>query len=31
MGIMSLFEPLPLERVRLVNSGQQIILGERTL
>lgn len=31
MGIMSLFEPLPLERVRLVNPGQQIILGERTL
>jgi hypothetical protein len=28
---MSLFDPFPLERVRLVNPGQQIILSERTL
>jgi len=31
MGIMSLSAPLPLDRVRLVNPGQTITVGNRTL
>jgi hypothetical protein len=31
MGIMSLSAPLPLDRVRLVNPGQTITVGSRTL
>jgi len=31
MGIMSLSAPLPLDRVRLVNPGQKITVGDRTL
>jgi flavorubredoxin len=31
MGIMSLFAPLPPDRVHLVNPGQSITVGERTL
>jgi hypothetical protein len=31
VGIMSLAAPLPLDRVHLVNPGQTITLGERTL
>ena len=31
VGIMSLFDPLPMDRVRLVNPGQQITIGDRTL
>jgi ODP family beta-lactamase len=31
VGIMSLSAPLPLHRVHLLNPGQQIILGDRTL
>jgi flavorubredoxin len=31
MGIMSLFAPLPMDRVHLVNPGQEITVGERTL
>jgi flavorubredoxin len=31
VGIMSLFAPLPLNRVYLVNPGQKITLGNRTL
>ncbi|HXW39198.1 MAG TPA: MBL fold metallo-hydrolase, partial [Acidimicrobiales bacterium] len=31
VGILSLFTPLPLDRVHLVNPGQTIEIGERTL
>lgn len=31
VGIMSLFAPLPMDRVHLVNPGQTITIGERTL
>jgi flavorubredoxin len=31
VGIMSLFDPLPMDRVHLVNPGQQITIGDRTL
>jgi hypothetical protein len=31
VGIMSLSAPLPLDRVRLVNPGQNITVGDRTL
>jgi flavorubredoxin len=31
VGIMSLFAPLPMDRVHLVNPGQNITIGERTL
>jgi len=31
VGIMSLFDPLPMDRVHLVNPGQSITLGDRTL
>jgi flavorubredoxin len=31
VGIMSLFAPLPLDRVYLINSGEKIIVGNRTL
>lgn len=31
MGIMSLFQPLPLDRVYLLNPGQSISTGDRTL
>jgi flavorubredoxin len=31
VGIMSLFAPLPMDRVHLVNPGQNITVGERTL
>ncbi len=31
VGIMSLFQPLPLDRVYLLNPGQSISVGDRTL
>lgn len=31
VGIMSLFAPLPLDRVYLINSGEKINIGNRTL
>jgi flavorubredoxin len=31
VGIMSLFAPLPMDRIHLVNPGQQVTLGGRTL
>ena len=31
VGIMSLFAPLPMDRVHLVNPGQKIAVGDRTL
>lgn len=31
VGIMSTFDPLPLDRVNLVNPGQSITVGDRTL
>jgi flavorubredoxin len=31
VGIMSLSAPLPLDRVHLVNPGQKMVLGDRTL
>jgi flavorubredoxin len=31
MGIMSLYAPLPLDRVQLVNPGERITVGDRTL
>jgi len=31
IGIMGLFSPLPMDRVHLVNPGQSITVGERTL
>ncbi len=31
VGIMSVSDPLPMDRVRLVNPGQSITLGHRTL
>lgn len=31
VGIMGLFSPLPIDRVHLVNPGQDITVGERTL
>ena len=31
VGIMSVFDPLPMDRVHLVNPGQSITLGSRTL
>jgi glyoxylase-like metal-dependent hydrolase (beta-lactamase superfamily II) len=31
VGIMSLFDPLPMDRVHLVNPGQKITIGDRTL
>jgi glyoxylase-like metal-dependent hydrolase (beta-lactamase superfamily II) len=31
VGIMSLFDPLPLDRVYLVNPGEKITVGNRTL
>jgi hypothetical protein len=31
VGIMSLSAPLPMDRIRLVNPGQQVTLGGRTL
>lgn len=31
VGIMSLFAPLPLERVQLLNPGQQVVIGDRRL
>lgn len=31
VGIMSLFEPLPMDRVYLLNPGEQLRLGDRTL
>ena len=31
VGAMSLAEPLPLDRVHLVNPGQQLVAGDRTL
>jgi hypothetical protein len=31
VGIMSLFAPLPLDRVQLVNPGERITIGDRTL
>jgi len=31
VGKMSLFQPLPLERVYLLNPGQEITVGDRTL
>jgi flavorubredoxin len=31
VGIMSLFAPLPLDRVHLLNPGQRITVGDRTL
>ncbi len=31
MGIMSLFDPLPMDRVYLVNPGEKITVGNRTL
>ena len=31
VGIMSLFAPLPLDRVYLINSGEKINVGNRTL
>ncbi|HEX4862736.1 MAG TPA: MBL fold metallo-hydrolase [Acidimicrobiales bacterium] len=31
VGIMSLFDPLPMDRVHLVNPGQRIVVGDRVL
>jgi flavorubredoxin len=31
VGIMGLFDPLPMDRVFLINPGQTITIGERTL
>jgi hypothetical protein len=31
VGIMGLFDPLPMDRVYLVNPGQTVTVGERTL
>jgi flavorubredoxin len=31
VGIMGLFDPLPMDRVHLVNPGQKITVGSRTL
>jgi flavorubredoxin len=31
VGIMSLTAPLPMDRVHLLNTGQRIVVGERTL
>jgi flavorubredoxin len=31
MGIMGLIDPLPIDRVYLVNPGEQITVGDRTL
>lgn len=31
VGIMGLFDPLPMDRVFLLNPGQQITVGDRTL
>jgi len=31
VGIMSLFAPVPMDRVYLVNPGQQLTVGDRTL
>lgn len=31
MGIMSLFAPLPMDRVYLVNPGEKLLLSDRTL
>jgi flavorubredoxin len=31
VGIMSLSDPLPMDRVRLVNPGEKITVGDRTL
>lgn len=31
VGIMSLSDPLPMDRVRLVNPGEQVTVGDRTL
>ena len=31
VGAMSLADPLPLDRVHLVNPGQQLVVGDRTL
>jgi len=31
VGIMGLFDPLPMDRVYLINPGQQLTLGDRTL
>jgi flavorubredoxin len=31
VGIMSLFQPLPLDRVYLLNPGQELSVGDRTL
>jgi flavorubredoxin len=31
MGIMSLSAPLPLDRVRFVNPGEKVVVGNRTL
>jgi len=31
MGIMTLADPLPIDRVHLLNPGQQITVGDRTL
>jgi flavorubredoxin len=31
VGIMSLFAPLPMDRVNLVNPGESIVVGDRTL
>ena len=31
VGILSLFAPLPMDRVHLVNPGEKITIGERTL
>jgi flavorubredoxin len=31
VGIMSLYAPLPMDRVNLVNPGERLVLGDRTL
>jgi hypothetical protein len=31
VGIMGLFAPLPMDRVHLINHGQQVTMGDRTL
>ena len=31
VGIMGLFEPLPMDRVNFVNPGESIVVGDRTL
>jgi flavorubredoxin len=31
VGVMSLFQPLPMDRVHLLNPGQSISVGDRTL